>query len=70
MVTCHILNYVDKLSYSVKNENKKGGGGVHGIKIRYLMLLSCYKLNFFFYFNDQHITGSIKLCDGNLKKYY
>lgn len=24
MLTCHILNFVGKLSYSVKNENERG----------------------------------------------
>lgn len=69
MVTCHILNYVDKLSYSVKNENDKGGGGARNLdKIPYFIIM--LQIRLFFYFNDQHITGSIKLCDGNLKKYY
>lgn len=49
MVTCHILNYVDKLSYSVKNENKKGGGGARNQdKIPYVIIMLQIKLLFLF----------------------
>lgn len=49
MVTCHILNYVDKLSYSVKNENEKGGGGdARNLdKIPYFIIMLQIKLLFF-----------------------